>query len=211
MPWPAKKRRVRLTYLVATVEPPPVPRPEVGGDVVEVFHVATSIHASRHRDHDVAVAEAERQDELDLRLPVGDRLLDLVAPGDAEMHGAGADLARDLGRREVGDLDAGEARDAARDSCGRCPPARGRARPREERRGVLLQPSLGGDGEDRAARSWLRSALPTRSSQIEKPIAGTRLAARRSAREQAVVAAAADDLARRSGRGASWISKTKPV
>ena len=86
-------------------QPAAVPRPEVGGDVVEVLHVGDVDPRLGHRDHDVASAEAERQDEIDLRLPVADRLLDLVAPGDAEMDGAGADLAGDLGRRQVGDLD----------------------------------------------------------------------------------------------------------
>ena len=94
------------------------------------------------------MAEAERRDERGPRLPVGHRLLDLVAAGDAEMDRAGADLAGDLRRRQIGDLDAGDAGDAAaiaprRAGLDELEPGAAKARGV-----VLLQAALGGDGED---------------------------------------------------------------
>ena len=173
MPWPAKKRRVRLTYLVATVSRRPWRGAEIGGDVVEVGHVA-------HVDPRLAARRPRRRSGRSRAAgparpspPVGHRLLDLVAAGDAEMDGAGAELARDLRRREVRDLDAGEPVDAAAIARGRRRPGRGRARRgrRRPRRSPAAGPWRGWRG--RAARSWSSTVAPTRSSQIEKPTAGT--------------------------------------
>ena len=62
---------------------------------------------------DVGKAEAQLVDEHDAAVGVGNKLAHQVLAGDAKMHRALPELHGDLRRREVGDLDAGEAGDAA--------------------------------------------------------------------------------------------------
>ena len=151
-------------------EPPPVTLAEVGGDVVEVLHGDHVDPGLGHGDDDVALAEAERRDRFGLLGESRHRLLDLVAAGDAEMDGTGADLAGDLGRRQERHLDAGEAGDAAAIA----PPG---ARRRQLQPGpcqaverILLEAALRRDGEDERQGHGL---APSRSSQMAKPTAGT--------------------------------------
>ena len=89
---------------------------ELHGDVLQVGHRLDIDPAIRHRDDHVGAAEAERAQELDGAVGVGERLADQVLAGDAEMHAAGLELVHDLRRREIHDLDAVEAFDQRRDS-----------------------------------------------------------------------------------------------
>ena len=86
---------------------------EGGGDVVEIGHVAHVDPGLRHGDDDIGEAEAELIDEHDLPVGIEDHLAHQVLAGDAEMHGALAELRGDFRRREIGDLDAVEAGDGA--------------------------------------------------------------------------------------------------
>ena len=143
---------------------------EFTGDIVEILHRDDVDPRLRHRDHDLAAAEAEREEKRGAGLEAGHRLLDLVAAGDTEMDDPGADLAGDFGRREEGDLDSGHALDA-----GTVAPVRARLHHFEPGGGeagvgIGLQPSLGRDRDDQR-RTHERA--PMRSSQIEKPTAGT--------------------------------------
>ena len=116
---------------------------------------------------------------------VGDLLAHEVLAGDAEMRGAGGELADDLGRREKGDLDARQPGDGAAIVARAAPLHEFEPGAGEERRGVLLQPPLRGHGEDqrRLAVSFglgghARSpAIGRRSIQIAAPTAGMSLAA----------------------------------
>src|SRR5581483_2204125 len=96
--------------------------------------------------------------------------------GDAEMHRAARKLRGDLARRQIGDLDIVVAHHGA--AIFTLPPGfrERETRAGEERFGVLLQPSLGGNGDDkgRAHRlpSGARPILVSASTQIEKPTAG---------------------------------------
>ena len=62
-----------------------------------------------HRHHHIGAAEAERRQERDRRIDVGERLAHQVLAGDAEMHAAALELMHDLGRRQEHDFDAVEA------------------------------------------------------------------------------------------------------
>jgi len=151
-------------------QPPAVARPEPCGHVVEVLHGDHVDPRLRHGDDDVAMAEAERQQELGALREVGHRLLDLVAAGDAEVDGPGADLAGDLRRRQERDLDAFRAgKSAAVASLGTrlddVEPGTS-----EERGRAGLQSSLGGHGDDEGVGHRL---APIRSSHMAKPTAGT--------------------------------------
>ena len=87
-------------------------------------------------------------DPLEPRLDVGNLLAHQVLAGDAEMGLAGGELADDLGRRDIGDLDSRQAGDRAAIVAGAAPLGELEAGAGEERRGSLLQSPLGGDGED---------------------------------------------------------------
>ena len=89
---------------------------ESGGDVVDVGHGAHVDPGLRHRDHDIGKAKAEALDQHHALVGVGDHLAHQILAGDAEMHGAGASCAGDLGGRQIGDLDAVETGDRRRDS-----------------------------------------------------------------------------------------------
>ena len=80
--------RVRLTYLVATRILRSCLQAERGGDIVEIGHGAHVDPGLRHRHDDIGVAEAERLEQHDARVGVGDHLAHQVFAGDAEMHGA---------------------------------------------------------------------------------------------------------------------------
>ena len=123
-------------------------RPIGRGDVLEIGHRAHVDPGLRRGDDHVGLAEAERRDQLEPGVGVQNLLAHQILAGDAEMGGAGGELADDLGGRKKGDLDPGQARDRAA-VVARAPPLRQlEAGAGEKGRGVFLQPPLGGHGEN---------------------------------------------------------------
>ena len=82
---------------------------ELRGDVFEVGHARDIDPAIRHGDDHIGAAEAERLQELDRAVDIGQRLADQILAGHAEMHAARFQLMHDLGGRGVDHLDAVEA------------------------------------------------------------------------------------------------------
>ena len=149
------------------------------GDVVEIGHGADVDPRARHRDHDIGVAEAERIDHQHALVGIDDGLAHQVFAGDAEMHRAARELGGDLAGRQIGDLDIVVAHHGA--AIFALPPGFGERKPRpgEEGLGVLLQPPLGGNGDDKGSAHRLppcafgaRPIFVNASTQIEKPTAG---------------------------------------
>ena len=126
------------------------------------------------------MAEPERAQKLEPGLDVGNLLAHQVLAGDAEMGLAGGELADDLGRRDIGDLDPRQTGDRAAIVAGAAPLGELEAGAGEERRRSLLQSPLGGDGEDErrfsaVARIGAHQRSPpfaSRSSVIAAPTAG---------------------------------------
>ena len=126
------------------------------------------------------------------------------------MHRALRQQVDDLGSREVRHLDAGKVGDRA--AIVARPARLDQFEPgaREEDFRVLLQPALGGHGDDeRRAHGLLRNAA-SRSIQTAKPTAGDRVGAAEP-REQSVIAAARHQLSGHLRSRASCSSNTKPV
>ena len=151
------------------------------GDVVEIGHGADVDPGLRHGDDDVGLAEAERCQQHHAGIGVGDLLAHQILTGDAEMGGAGRELRDDLRGREIGDLGPAEPGNLTAVFALATRLHEGEAGAAEERSSVLLQPSLGGHGEDQRRVIGLglshrpAHALPParRSSQSEAPTAGT--------------------------------------
>jgi hypothetical protein len=78
-------------------------------DVIEIGHRAHVDPGLRHRDHDIGLAEAKLVDQHHACVGIRDHLADLVLAGDAEMHRAKAKLRRDVGGRQIRNLDARQA------------------------------------------------------------------------------------------------------
>ena len=150
------------------------------GDVVEIGHRAHVDPGLGRGNHDIGVAEAERTQERKPRLDVGNLLAHQVLAGDAEMDLARGELADDLGRRDIGDLDPGQAGDRAAIVAGAAALDKLKAGAGEERRRGLLQSPLGGDGEDERRLSAVAgpgahqrfSPFASRSRVIAAPTAG---------------------------------------
>ena len=128
-------------------------RAETGGDVVEIGHGADVDPGLRHRDHDIGAAEAEIVDQQHALVGVRNAFAHQVFAGDAEMHHAARELRGDLARREIGDLDIVEARDGAAIVARAARLCQRKARAREERFGVFLQPAFGRNGENEGRAS----------------------------------------------------------
>ena len=111
----------------------------------------TSIHAFRRRDHDIGVPEAERAQKLEPQLGVRHFLAHQILAGDAEMRGPRGELADDLGRRDIGDLDPRQPGDGAAIVARASPLHEFEPGASEESVGRLLQSPLGGNREDERA------------------------------------------------------------
>ena len=186
-------------------DPHPLAAPgaEGGGDVLEIGHGAHVDPGLRRGDDDIGAAEAERRQQSEALVGVGDLLAHEILAGDAEMRGAGGELADDFGRREKRDLDAGEAGDRAAIIARAAPLHEFEARAGEEGGGVLLQPPLRGNREDQRGGRGHLSAPGAAIDKIAAPTAGMACARAEPARE-AVVAAAAD---RRLAVGAAGVDR----
>ena len=103
-----------FTYFVATRMRCAAPGAKGGGDIVEIGHGAHVDPGLRHGDDDIGVAKAERRQQLDCAVGVGEGLAHEIFAGDAEMHVAGGELRDDFGSREEGDLDTVDAGSAPR-------------------------------------------------------------------------------------------------
>ena len=125
----------------------------------------TSIQACGAATTTLARAEAERAQQHEALIGVGDLLAHEILAGDAEMRRAGGELADDLGGREKRDLDARQIGDRAAivaraASLHEFEPGAG-----EERGRVLLQPPLRGNREDERRVAVRRSfAAPPRAA-----------------------------------------------
>ena len=108
----------------------------------------TSIQACGDGDDDIGAPEAERRQQRQPLVGVGDFFAHQVLAGHAEMDGAGGELADDLGSREIGDFDARQVGDGAAIVARAASLHELQAGAGEERRGVFLQPPLGRHGED---------------------------------------------------------------
>jgi len=91
---------------VSDAKPAAVRANELRGDILEVRHTRDIDPAIRDRDDDVGAAKAERRQELDRAVDVGERLADQVLPRNAEMHAPRFQLVHDLGGRGQHYLDA---------------------------------------------------------------------------------------------------------
>ena len=149
-------------------------------DIVEIGHGAHVDPRLGRGDHDIGVAEAERAQELEPRLDIRNLLAQQILAGDAEMRGSRGKLADDLGRRDIGDLDARQPGDGAA-IVARAPPLHEfEPGASEESVGCLLQSPLGGDGENERALGAVagmgghQRSLPfmSRSRLIAAPTAG---------------------------------------
>ena len=184
-------------------------------DIVEIGHGAHVDPGLRRGDHDIGVAEAERAQKLEPRLGVRHFLAHQILAGDAEMRGSRGKLADDLGRRDIGDLDARQPGDRAA-IVARAPPLHEfEPGAREERRGRLLQSPLGGDGEDER-RLGAVARRPSALSPVREPVevdrradGGNVLVRAEAPREPVVTSAGERGL--RAGAWGSWASNTKPV
>ena len=117
-------------------------------DVVQIGHGAHVDPGLGRGDHDIGVAEAERAQKLEPRLDVGHFLAHQILAGDAEMRGSSGKLADDLGRRDIGDLDARQPGDGAA-IVARSPPLHEfEPGAGEESLGCLLQSPLGRNSEN---------------------------------------------------------------
>ncbi len=121
---------------------------EGGGDVVEIGHGANVDPGLRHRDHDIGETEAEPFDQHHAPVGVRDHLAHQILAGDAEMDGAGRELAGDFGGRQISDLDAVETGDGAAIVARAARLDQRKPRAREESFRIFLQAALGGNGED---------------------------------------------------------------
>ena len=138
-----------------------------GGDVLEIGHGAHVDPGLRRGDDDIGAAEAERRQQLEPRIGVGDLLAHQILAGDAEMGGAGGELADDLGGRKKGDLDAGQTGDGAAIVARAAPLHEFETGAGEKGRGVFLQPALRGDRQNEG-RLWQPS--PRRGSSARPPV-----------------------------------------
>ena len=118
------------------------------GDVVEIGHGPHIDPGLRHGDDDIGVAEAERGQHLDSGIGIRDLLAHQILAGDAEMGGARGELRDDLGGREKGDLRPLDAGDGATIVTLAARLDEFQPSAAEEGGRVLLQPALGGHGEN---------------------------------------------------------------
>ena len=154
-------------------------RAQRGRDVVEIGHRAHIDPGARNRDHDIGIAEAERGEQQELAVGVGDGLAQQVLAGDSEMRVAGSELRHDLGGRQEEDLDVIDALEGAAIVACSAFLAQPQAGAREEGIRPLLQASFRRDGDDELTAHGVPGAAraATRSIQIEQPTAGTSLGA----------------------------------
>ncbi len=167
---------------------------ELRGDVFEVGHACDIDPAIGHRHHHVGAAEAERLQELDRAVDIGQRLADQIFAGHAELHAAGLELVHDLGRRGVDHLDAVETVERAAIAPLMARAAQRQAGALEQGGGLVLQSALGGHG-DRELGGHHRSS-PRGGEQalgVDGRADGRHLSRRAEMDEQTVIAAAAGD------------------
>ena len=159
--------------------PLPVPRAMVGRDILEVGHRAHVDPGLRRGDDDIGAAEAQRRQQREPLIGVGDLLAHQILAGDAEMRRAARELADDFRGREIGHFHAGQVDDRAAIVARAAPLHEFQPCPGEERGRVLLQPALRGDGEDERGLDRHRGspASGKRSTQIAAPTAGRSLIA----------------------------------
>ncbi len=148
---------------------------ELRGDVFEVGHAADIDPAIGHGHHHIGAAEAERRQELDRALDIGQRLADQILAGHAELHAAGLELVHDLGRRGVDHLDAVEAGERAAIAPLVAGAAQCQAGALEQSGGLVLESALRGhgDGELGGHHRSPRAAASRRSVWMAEPMAGT--------------------------------------
>ena len=147
MPCAEKKPRVRFTYFVATrILRSWVWRKAVATSSMSAM-LRTSIQACGTATTTLAWPKPSGSISTTLAVGIGDHLAHQVLAGDAKMHGAGGKLRRDLGSREIGDLDAVEPGDGAAIVARAARLDQRQAGAREEGFGVLLQPALGRHGQ----------------------------------------------------------------
>ena len=133
----------------------------------------TSIQACGTATTTLAKTEAEPRHHDDAPVGLRDHLAHQILAGDAEMHGALAELLGDLGRGQISHFDAVEARDGAAIVAGAARLDEIKAGAGKKALGVLLQPALRRHGEEE--RGGVHAAPPHAvSSSIEaaKPTAG---------------------------------------
>ena len=119
---------------------------KLGGDIVEIGHGAHVDPGLRHGDRDIGKTEAERFEQHDLVVRTLD-IADQVLSGDAEMHRATHELRCDLACRQIGDLDAIDAADAAAIFADTTRLDHRKPRFGKELVGAFLHPPLGRHGE----------------------------------------------------------------
>ena len=106
------------------------------------------------------------------RSGIRDALANEILAGDAEVDGALRKLGRDLLRREIGDLDAGQVGDRAAIVARAARLDELQAGAGKERLGVFLKPALGRHGDDQRRAHAAPPLAATRSIQTAKPTAG---------------------------------------
>ena len=117
-------------------------------DILEIRHGAHVDPGARRGDHHIGVTEAEGAQEFELGLDVRDLLAHQILAGDAEMGRARGELGDDLGAGDIGDLDPGKA-DQRPAIVARAASLHEFETGAGEKGGSgLLQPALGGNGQN---------------------------------------------------------------
>ncbi len=121
--------------------------PKSGGDIIDVSHGAHVDPRLRHRHDDIRKAKTEAFDQHDALVGVDDHFANQIFTGDAEVHGAGCELAGDFGGRQIGNLHAIETADRSAIVAGAARFDERETRARKKRFRVFLQAALGRNGE----------------------------------------------------------------
>ncbi|MNZ89671.1 hypothetical protein D3C78_1086050 [compost metagenome] len=179
---------------------------EFRSDIAEIGHAVHIQPDFRHGDHDVGMTETEAGAKFHLRIGIGQSLAHKVLTRHAEIHRARADLAGDLGGRQIGDLDIVPSFDTAAIGAviADCRDLQSGAF--QNGGSVFLHPALGGQCDGDHGLSLPRTAS-MRSSQSEKPTAGIFSCAPSSVSSRSK----RPPPARTLSPPASTTSKTRPV
>src|SRR5262249_48200586 len=140
--------------------------------VVKVGHGAHVDPGLRHGDNNIGKAKSKPGDQDDAVLGLRDHLADQILAGNAEMHGALAELARDLRCRQISDLDLLEAVNRA--ALVARPAGLDESKPGggKEGFGFLLHPPLGRDGKNERLVPGAPPAAASSSTEAANPTAG---------------------------------------
>ena len=142
-----------------------------GCDIVEIGHAVHVDPCLRHGDHHIGKTEAEPVEQNDMLVRVRDLLAQEILAGHAEMHHALRQQVDDLGGRKIRHLDPGKIGDRPAIVARAARLDQLEAGAREEGLGVLLEPALGGHGDNEGCGHGVSRNCASRSIHTAKPTA----------------------------------------